>query len=459
MGILHAKSLLPTLTMLVIGLALGGCGSGTQAPLAVSQPAVFQIQITSVDSAGTPGNFFSDTPSISATGRFVAFESRANNLISGGSKIGSSHVFVRDTCIGASFCAPATTLVSILNDGSVADESSFAAISPDGRFVAFRYAAAGSFIANIFLRDTCLELHNCIPSTQLVSVADDGTPANAFSGDAVVAQGGRYIAFSTDASNLGTGGSRQVVVRDTCLGASSCTPSTHVISVAPDGTPGNGTSGFDGGSGSGAVSMTPDGRFVAFTSIANNMVPGGTNQGSNIFVRDTCAGVFFCTPLTTLVSVASGANLAPSISSDGRFVAFASGATILMRDTCLGISACQPSTTTVFSGGFAGVPAISGDGRFVIYSAQNQAFPRQQVFMYDTCLREIGYTPSTRIVSVSAQGTPNDGYLINQIFDFFPIALSSDGRAVAFTSSATNLVPGTQSNTNYQVYVAPSPFK
>src|SRR5260370_32240969 len=96
MGILHAKSLLPTLTMLVIGLALGGCGSGTQTPPAVSPPAVFQIQITSVDSAGTPGNFFSHTPSINATGRFWAFEPPPNHPISWGSQIWSRQLFLRD---------------------------------------------------------------------------------------------------------------------------------------------------------------------------------------------------------------------------------------------------------------------------------------------------------------------------------------------------------------------------
>ncbi len=447
---------------------LNGCGGDVSQP---PPPASFKIQMASVDNAGTRGDSYSTTPSISATGRYVAFISAAGNFASASQR---PQVFVRDTCIGASDCTRKTTLVSVMSDGSIAGSSYNGALSSDGRFVAFTSAISNN-TARVFLRDTCAGAPNCRPSTQLVSVANDGTPADGNNYNLAVSQGGRYVAFQTDAPSLGVpSNTTQIVVRDTCLGAQHCTPSIQMVSVAPNGAPGNNSSGFF------PISITPDGRFVAFASGASNLVPGQTGNTGAVFVRDTCAGTSFCTPSTFRPTVANDGSEAnsnifeASISNNGRFVVFSSDATnlvssqpaggaLFVRDTCIQATSCRPSTTligtTSVNSPVIAVPAISGDGRFVTYMGTDVAYPPQQVFMLDTCRGIVGCTPSTRLVSVAADGTPNNGSLSNGFFEPIPLAISSDGRAVAFTTWANNLVPGTQDNLDYQVYVAPNPFR
>jgi len=174
----------------------------------------------------------------------------------------------------------------------------------------------------------------------------------------------RYVAFvapvpdpTIDAST----GTDNVYVRDTCAGAAAgCTPSTALISVAADGT-----SAADGASE--MPSISADGRYVTFVSLADNLVAGGASGLGDIFVRDTCTGApAGCTPATTLISVAAdgsfenGASDSPSISAGGRYVVFSSVATnlvagaasgapaIYLRDLCVGAPAgCQVSTIQV----------------------------------------------------------------------------------------------------------------
>ena len=170
---------------------------------------------------------------------------------------------------------------------------------------------------------------------------------------------GRYVAY-TAAQN----GHAQIFLRDTCTGADSgCQPHTALLSTANDGTQGNADSN--------TPSMSTDGRFVAFSSAATNLVPNAPS-GRQIYLRDTCAGVATqCTPQTALVStdeagsLSGNDNLLPSISSSGRFVAFVSVTSskyaaksagtpnsgyrqVFVRDTCFGAAtACTPATTRI----------------------------------------------------------------------------------------------------------------
>src|SRR5262249_27091613 len=162
----------------------------------------------------------------------------------------------------------------------------------------------------------------------------------------------------------------QIFVRDTCQGAGEgCQLTTMLVSAATDGTPGSEDSR--------SPSMSSDGRYVAFSSAATNLV-AGSPAGRQIYMRDTCAGIASgsCTPSTQLISTdENGAlvgteSILPSVSASGRFVAFlsvtpshtnqvsaqaktAGTATdsgyrqVFVRDTCLGASACQPKTTRV----------------------------------------------------------------------------------------------------------------
>jgi hypothetical protein len=180
-----------------------------------------------------------------------------------------------------------------------------------------------------------------------------------------ISSGPRYAAFvapSPDPSADAGTGVDKIFLRDTCQGApAGCTPVTIVVSVGFDGADSNGASR--------SPSIGANGRFVAFASDANNLVMGDANGVADIFLRDTCIGVSSgCTPATTRLSVgpdgieANGASASPSMSPDGRFVAFDSAATNLifdglinspgistgafLRDTCFGVpSGCTPSTT------------------------------------------------------------------------------------------------------------------
>ena len=275
-------------------------------------------------------------------------------------------------------------------------------------------------------------------TTELVSVATGGAPADrgAFGGPAI-SQGGRFVAFATDASNLAPGdtnGTVDVFVRDRAAGT------TERISVGPGGVQGNELSCC------GAISA--DGRYVAFLSAATNLVPGDTNGANDIFVRDRRAG------RTELVSVgpggvqSNGGSCCVAISAAGRFVAFSSTATnlapggtggfqqVFIRDRAAG-------TTERVSVGAGGAPAnsfsessaIAPGGRFVAFeSFASNLVPgdtnrRRDVFVRD---RVAG---TTERVSVGAGGVH-----ANQSSG--APTISAGGRFVAFASIATNLLPG-----------------
>jgi hypothetical protein len=213
----------------------------------------------------------------------------------------------------------------------------------------------------------------CVPSTQTFTVGA-GSGAMATSAALAVAeeapsvsQDGRYVTYASMQNDKA-----QILLRDTCLGAADgCTPATRVVSVSTDGTPGNGDS-------HNAV-MTPDGRYVAFSSAASNLLENAPS-GRQVYLRDTCIGVSgACKPSTTLASIDEEGKLGgseailPSISTSGRFVAFlavtqshtaaaSSGNTthanmvalpnsglrqVFVRDTCLGAANCAPQTTRI----------------------------------------------------------------------------------------------------------------
>jgi len=168
-----------------------------------------------------------------------------------------------------------------------------------------------------------------------------------------------FVAPAADPSVAGTGPDR-IYLRDTCQGApAGCSPTTALVSVGIDGTDPDGASR--------SPSVSANGRFVAFASDADNLVPGDANGVADIFLRDTCIGVpAGCVPATTRISVgpdgaeSNGASGSPSITSDGRFVTFNSAATNLVSDgqanaggaflwdSCFGVasaSGCTPSLT------------------------------------------------------------------------------------------------------------------
>ena len=211
---------------------------------------------------------------------------------------------------GQTPCPPAPAANAAANSAAVAEETP--AVSMDGRYVA--YTAVQDDRAQIFLRDTCeSSAAGCQPRTTLLSVAQDGGAANDESHTPSMSADGRYVAFSSAATNLVSSASpgRQIYLRDTCSGANdSCKPATHLISVDPN--------GVLVGTESILPSVSSSGRFVAFLAITpshssiqnssqNRSASSGNNSGyRQVFVRDTCLGASNCTPKTIRISLQPG---------------------------------------------------------------------------------------------------------------------------------------------------------
>ena len=185
-------------------------------------------------------------------------------------------------------------------------------VSQDGRYVGYASTQNGNW--QILLRDTCIGADNgCTPSTRMVSAAADGSAGNGESHNAVMTPDGRYVAFSSAATNLleNAPAGRQVYLRDTCIGApASCKPGTVLASIDEEGKL----------SGAEAIlpSLSTSGRFVAFLAVtpSHTSAPAAATHANTaatpnsglrqVFVRDTCLGAANCTPKTTRISLQPG---------------------------------------------------------------------------------------------------------------------------------------------------------
>jgi hypothetical protein len=395
--------------------------------------------LVSINRTGTnSGNSGSDGQVTSANGRFVAFESLASDLVANDSN-GLWDVFVRDLQTST------TTLVSINSAGTGGGNqvSGAPVISADGRFVAFVSEASNlvtspptcppdNLCDEVFVRDLQLG------TTTLVSVNRAGTDGgNANSGAPVISADGRFVAFVSYASDLVANDNintftSNVFVRDL---QTSTTTLGSVNSVGTDG--GNGNSVLDGIR---SLTISADGRVVAFDSLASDLVANDTNGTYDVFVRN------LQTNTTTLVSLNSagtdsGAGESDHLvmSADGRFVAFQtrdglSGGDVFVRDR-------QTNTTTLVSINRAGTrtgssyyPVISADGRFVAFwSDAGDLVANDTNGTYDVFVRAL-QTNKTRLVSVNSAGTDSGNNESGA-----PV-ISADGRVVTFRSRADDLV-------------------
>jgi len=397
-------------------------------------------QRVSVDSTGAQGNAESGSRGLAITpdGRFIAFTSAASNLVPGDTN-GFYDVFVRDRWAGT------TERVSVDSTGNQGnDNSAYPAISSDGRFVAFASVATNLVAGDtngaydVFVRD------RQAGTTERISVDSGGNQGNGSSGfdglstfGLAISADGRFVEFQSLATNLVTGDTNAVediFLRDRQLGT------TERISVDSSGTQSNGSS--DRGS------ISADGRYVSFESVATNLVPGDTNASMDVFVRDRQLGT------TERVSVDSGGvqgnadSAERSLSADGRYVAFTSSASNLVAGDTNGFSDVfvrdrQAGTTelvSVSTGGAQGNadsqhPSISADGHFVAFrsSATNLVIgdtnAATDIFVRDR------QAATTERVSVDSSGVQGNG-------DSAHPSIDSDGRFVAFHSLATNLVSG-----------------
>lgn len=261
------------------------------------------------------GDRHSSSPAISADGRFVVFDSNASNLVLGDTNH-QGDVFLRDRLLGE------TIRVSVDEDGLEVSLSSHSpAISADGRFVAFmsyalEYDSPGEpIVADVIVRD------QLTGEVYRASVSTTGEPANDRCDRPSLSADGQVIAFESYATNLVDGdsnGKPDVFVHDRRTGV------TIRASVDSTGLGGNGAS-------SGAV-VSGDGRLVAFQSLSTQLVPGDTNSSEDVFLHD------LSTRVTERVSVDSfereglGSGDGVGLSADGRFVAFSSDAPNLVPE-------------------------------------------------------------------------------------------------------------------------------
>lgn len=327
-----------------------------------------QAQLVSISadglSAGTGESF---NPAISSDGRFVAFASTATNLVSNASFDGvTPQVFVRDTCGGlaSGTCTPTTFLISTADGITPADGASAnPAIASSGLFVSFTSTAKnlGATAPNpaglneIFVRGCTYTASACTGQTQLVSTPDGVTPASGSSAESAISPNGRFVAFASTATNLGTnsGGVQQIYVRDTCATiTTTCTATTVLVSTSNDTIPGNGTSDHPSINNPTLSTTAP---IVAFASLASNLSANTANGVENIFVRKTCVSITTtCAATTILASEAAGtlpppanaSSLAPSISADGHSISFLSFANNLVTLPTNGLSNLFLASTT-----------------------------------------------------------------------------------------------------------------
>jgi Tol biopolymer transport system component len=383
----------------------------------------------SLDSSGVEANNNSYDPTISSDGKFVAFESWANNLVTGDTN-GYGDIFVHDTQTGE------TTRVSLDSSGGEANNNNFdPSISSDGRYVAFESLANNLVTgdtnghSDIFVHDTQTG------ETTRVSVDSSGGEANDDSFDPFISSNGRYVAFLSYAINLVTGdtnGYGDIFVHDTQTG--------ETARVSLD------SSGGEANDDSGGPSISSDGRYVAFLSYAKNLVTGDTNGYGDVFVHDTQTGE------TTRVSLDSSGvetndeNGDPFISSDGRYVAFGSLANNLVIGDTNGyrdifVHDTQTGETTRVSldssGGEAndenGGPSISSDGRYVAFvSYANNLVTGDTNGYRDIFVHDIQTGVTTRVSVDSSGGEANNVS--------YETHISSDSKYVSFRSSANNLV-------------------
>ena len=333
----------------------------TSAPLDGKTSQVFWRQVTtSSGGVGTQlvsmaadglsaGNGDSFSPVISPDSRYVAFVSLATNLVSNATFDGvTPQVFVRDTCSGvaSTTCSPTTFLVSTPDGVTPGNGASSApSVASGALYVAFVSSARnlGATAPNpggtpqAFVRQCANAATTCTGETDLASTPDGVTPANGASTQTAITNNGRYVAFTSTGTNLGSdsGGVQQIYVRDTCLAATNCTPSTFLVSTRDGTTPANALAE--------RPSFNTTGQFVAFASAASNLGANTANGIENVFVRNTCiAGATNCTTSTTVASQPAGnlapslngSSLAPSLSGDGHTVSFLSFASNLVaRDT------------------------------------------------------------------------------------------------------------------------------
>jgi Tol biopolymer transport system component len=408
----------------------------------LASPALAQKVVRVSVGAFGEGHGHSYSPALSTNGRYVAFSSYSYNLVPLDLN-GFEDVFVRDRRLQTTY------LVSRSSNGLQGDaDSGYPTLSASGRFVCFLSRASNlvpgdtNGLIDVFVRDLLLG------TTQCVSVGPAGVTGNAESYAGRIAAGGRYVVFESYATDLvpgDTNGVSDVFVRDLVAG------STVRVNVASGGAQANRASHDSDISG--------DGRRVVFTSTATNLSPDDTDPKMDTFVHDLATGTTTLVSVSSEgVQANTGAGNYPRISANGRFVTFSTWADNLVPDDTnetsdVFVRDLVAGTTTRVGVSSSGDEAnaqtwrgvLSGDGRLVAFrSLASNLSPGDDNGLPDVFLHDRGTGNTWRVSEAPGHASGNDYSSQAEI--------SLNGRTVGFYSNASNHVPG-DTNDLWDVFV------
>ena len=383
--------------------------------------------LASGDLAGQiPSNSICAWPVLDSSGQYVVFLGAGSGLVT--NTVSSDfHLYRRDLLSGSTVLLDADTN----NSGALLNTAPVPSLSADGQLVAFE-SADGKIVPQDSNRNLDVFVRNIVGDrTELISTRASALPSNTLDAPNTlslfsVSADGRLISFSSDADNIianDTNGCRDVIVRDLLLGTNI------LVSANTNNLPANNFSS--------EPAISGDGRFVAFTSTANDLVPGDSNKALDVFVRDLQTGV------TTLISVntngmASGNKGSSSavISTDGRFVLFRSFATDLGPGSVPGMENLllrdrQSGTTIPLTAGGGSFVGITPGGRYIAFNGYLGApgASPQPLYVWDT-------QSSSRIYTNGLSPGP------------IGLALSPDGRKLVYSLSGSLYVADPVANSS-----------
>jgi Tol biopolymer transport system component len=340
--------------------------------------------------------------------------------------------------------APVTTVVSAGLDALAGTGfSHYPSVSANGRFVAFVSYAADLVEGDtngqpdVFVRDLREG------TTVRASIATDGTEGDLGVGPPAISADGRYVVFPSESSTLVPGDENtcsffpepgtcpDVFVHDLRTGE------TEVVSVRRDGTQADGESLY--------VSISGDGRYVAFASLATNLTQADRNGLMDVFVKDRVTGRVRRVSDSPRRGGANGFSFAPAISADGSTVAFTSAASNLARSDRNGVDDVFVRDLGTWSIRRVSVRADGTESRGMSFGASISATGRYVAFGTEGDLKEHngvsdGYVLDLRTGRLRRFTVGRDGAEPSAGLEA-PPSISATGRYVAFESRASNLVP------------------
>ncbi len=346
------------------------------------------VAMAALSVSGAGGNAASAKPALSHDGGQVVFQSAATNLVTTAAPAGTDVLRYRALSGGLDRLSQSAFANGGPSGGALGPAIA-PAVGSDGTYAAFAASGQGFVIGlnargvrqiyRIGLKYPRVDLDPGTPTAELVSGTTTGLAGDGHSDGAALSRDGRYVAFASTATNLGTGlnGTSQVWRKDMTTGALTLVSAT--------------TAGQPMTTASADPAITADGRFVAFSS------------GTQVYLKDLQNGAIW--------AVAQGSR--PRLSANGDAIVFVTGGSVVV---------VRGGTTTTIGAGDQ--PAVSADGRFVAWRD-----PAGQIQVSDT-FRGVSALVSKTAAGVGGNGASSDP------------AIAGDGLSIAFATDARDLVAG-----------------